>query len=718
MPSQDSSTRKTVNTLVRGLITESTDLTFPVDATVDELNCDLRLNGERRRRKGLALEDGGVFHSVGATTGSLFRVQIWERVGDTIDLEFCVVQTGSQISFFERQRGSVSNYPKSFNIDLNDYAVGNNNPEDFPIATSNILGWLVITSGACETLIVKYAEDTDTISVEVVPFNIRDFKRKVTSNTFDEQPLALSKEHEYDLKNMGWDTAKIEEFFASEASYPPRNTFWWSGKNSDGDFSVEDYLKVYSGNSFAGNGHFILDLFSQDFTGASSVEGFAKTLISNRFSESVVFAGRVFFCGLSSSNNSSKVYFSNTVVGSEDIGLLYQRGDPTSEAEPDIIDSDGGEINIGEADTIIKLFSYGSSLIVFATNGIWEIKGPDGFFTASSYIIDKISDLGTESKESITDMEGSPFWWSKTGIHTLVRDNVTGRPQLQNLSQPTIQTFFEEIPNSVRSLCRGVFDKTDRIIYWFYPDVSSGLSNLFNNVLLLNVNLGSFYPWRIESADSKHIVGGFYNFPESSQRVDSSVVSGVLNVLVGVDNVTATSSSRIAATAEESQLKVMVFSETLGVSFAEFKDRGFSDWGVPYSSYFETGYDFQDNLWQDKQCDGVVCYYTLTEDGVSDDGEGNLKLDNPSSCFMQVKWDGATSASTYKWSREYQTYRLTRVVLPDTAGSVDFGFSKVKTLTRVRGRGDSIRMRFRSEDGKDFRFQGYEAIVGKPRTFI
>ena len=53
-------TQKVINTFIKGLITEAGELTFPPDASVDELNCDLRRDGSRRRRLGVVPESGNV----------------------------------------------------------------------------------------------------------------------------------------------------------------------------------------------------------------------------------------------------------------------------------------------------------------------------------------------------------------------------------------------------------------------------------------------------------------------------------------------------------------------------------------------------------------------------------------------------------------------------------------------------------------------------------
>ena len=48
--------QKATNNFVKGLITEAAELTFPEGASVDELNCDLRRDGTRRRRLGVEYE--------------------------------------------------------------------------------------------------------------------------------------------------------------------------------------------------------------------------------------------------------------------------------------------------------------------------------------------------------------------------------------------------------------------------------------------------------------------------------------------------------------------------------------------------------------------------------------------------------------------------------------------------------------------------------------
>src|SRR4030066_994020 len=62
---------KQINAFVKGLITEASPLTFPENASLDEENFDLDLNGSRKRRLGVDYETGYTLTSTGFTTAEL-----------------------------------------------------------------------------------------------------------------------------------------------------------------------------------------------------------------------------------------------------------------------------------------------------------------------------------------------------------------------------------------------------------------------------------------------------------------------------------------------------------------------------------------------------------------------------------------------------------------------------------------------------------------------
>lgn len=89
--------QRTVNTFVKGLITEASELTFPENASVDELNCSLERDGTRRRRKAVALEVGAVTSGAVIPQGGVVQTASWYNVAGLTNLEFLVIDRKSVV---------------------------------------------------------------------------------------------------------------------------------------------------------------------------------------------------------------------------------------------------------------------------------------------------------------------------------------------------------------------------------------------------------------------------------------------------------------------------------------------------------------------------------------------------------------------------------------------------------------------------------------------
>src|SRR5690606_10914411 len=120
---------------------------------------------------------------------------------------------------------------------------------------------------------------------------------------------------------------------------------------------------------------------------------------------------------LNSQKNGGRILFTKVIEDRNDYNICYQTHDPTAEDISDLLDSDGGVINIPDAYGINRLYAYGASLLVFAENGIWVIKGVDDVFKATEYSVSKISPIGLSNEKTFVSADGTPFWWSRSGIH-------------------------------------------------------------------------------------------------------------------------------------------------------------------------------------------------------------------------------------------------------------------------------------------------------------
>ena len=111
-------TQKVVNTFVKGLITEAGELTFPEDASIDELNCLLDRDGSRRRRLAAKVEDSNVLSTFVINNTFVFTTGKWKNVDGTAGLDFVVVQAGPTLYFYNTAQEPYSGQQKSFSVDL------------------------------------------------------------------------------------------------------------------------------------------------------------------------------------------------------------------------------------------------------------------------------------------------------------------------------------------------------------------------------------------------------------------------------------------------------------------------------------------------------------------------------------------------------------------------------------------------------------------------
>lgn len=722
--------QKTVNTFIKGLVTEASEMSFPENASSDELNCELLKNGARRRRKALAYETNYQESSFTLEAGDFVHNQTWTNVSGLSGVEYLVTQVNNMVYFYDKSFQTVSAGLKSYSIDLDDYSAANGfEPAEEPIQASSISGYLILTSAAINPIRVKYVDST-SIDVALVPISIRDFDFQYTGSFSSEYYPSISDlggstsgatflNYKYDLYNMGWssrNTGRGTDAFTywdnNNSDYPSRNKPWWIGKNSDQEMDVGKHRKVGGGNTLGSNGHYILDLFSKNRSSASGIAGLTTVTETARFRATAPYAGRVWYAGLDSATNGGKVFFSKVVENELDLGKCYQADDPTSEDTAGVVDSDGGYLLIPDASNIRALFPMGSVLLVMAQNGIWAVGGVDQVFKATEFFVKKISPFGLSSARSLVDAMGTPIFWDVSGIYTVSMDGQS--EGVQNISQP-IKSLFDAISNSKKAEVQSTFDRLNKRVYWLYPSNSETVAHRFTRMLVLDLELGAFYPWEVSaSEDDQHVVGSFFLSGFGAADTDFSVLSGVDDVLVGADTVITTiESSGIVDT----DIKFCVKTENDTLTFGSFYDRGFLDWGTTdYTSFAETGFDFMGDATLKKNSPYVTSYLRRTEENFVSDGGDGYVADYPSSCFLVVKWDLSRDSS--RWSDPSQIYRLVNypIVNPNDL-TFDYPYDTIVSRTKVRGKGRVLRMKFYSETGKDFYLIGWESVVAKNPRF-
>ena len=408
--------------------------------------------------------------------------------------------------------------------------------------------------------------------------------------------------------------------------------------------------------------------------------------------------------------------FSQLVRSRQDFTKCYQEGDPTSRDNNDLVDTDGGFVRITGANKIVSMINLESNLIVLADNGIWAVSGGNDYgFTATNYKSSKLSSFGCISAKSVVVEGGRVFFWSEDGIYIIAKDN-TGALIVNNITEKTIQSFYEEIDNTAKAKARGVYDPVAKRIRWLYKSGTSFTLSSETSELILDTTLTAFYPNMFPSAPafSAEIVGLFASEPFRRSVTNTTVVVGTDVVLSGTDTVVVEEEAQFTGA---QSVRYLLAVKSGGGSFytiGYLNDVEFRDWknvdgvGVDAKAFLVTGETTGGDSAIAKQVPYLTMHFERTEQGVTPE----LIPDNQSGCLIRMQWDWSKNALSNKWGPLQQAYRQRRAqYIVSSDDEYDNGFSVVTSKTKVRGRGRSFALYMETEPYKDCRPLGWNLSV-------
>jgi len=719
---------KAYNTFVKGIITEANALTFPENASIDEANFILNRDGSRQRRLGMELEENAVLKAVEGIVGDIednaYQVFRWDSNSSSGQQSYAVIQTGLYVHIYTISDSNVSG---SFvtSVNISPFLTGQYSlPQTFNLSFAAGKGKLFIAGRHINPFYIAFNKTgpDQYLYTSAIYIKIRDFEGVDDGLQINENPTTLSSLHKYNLYNQGWSYGAAvagwdSSYYSVFKKYPSNAQIWFLGKNSEGFFDSSILSSIDFGNTPAPKGHYIVDAFDIDRSAVSGIEGIAKQTDISRPSSVAFYSGRVFYAGLRSTsasfNNNGKIYFSKILEVEGDEGKCYQEADPTSENYSDLIDTDGGVIIIPEVDVIKKLVAIQGSLLVFAGNGVWEVNGAGSNFSATNYAVRKVTEVGAISSDVIVQVEGNVMYWADSGIYVLSRDgsSVDGLYSSKSVSLTTIQSLYDNIPSESKTKAKLIYDNHNKVIRGLYSDDGFG----YTKELVFDLALQAFYKNEIASSDTYKIIGAF-SLPTSGGNVITYNVTTISG-----DNVTTSTGDQITIdtivnSSIAPKVKYVVITTSKQLTFAEYKNSSFLDWGTEnYSSYLITGYEIAGDTMRSKQINYIVCHFKRTESGFTD-VSGSLQYLTPSSCLLQAWWDFADSLDGGLVGQQFQAYRLTRPYLPYGSGdSFKYGQSVITTKNKLRGRGKALSLKFESEEGKDMHILGWAiSMEGRP----
>lgn len=753
-----------VNKFNAGLITDASPLTTPDNSSLDEDNFVLNIDGSRNRRYGMDLEDGHVvitsptpFSTSSATAVTTFK---WTNAGGDPNRFVLVTQVGTTLDFFNLGEDAVSSGHFAREI-----LPGSDHTKRFSFASVD--GMLVMVNGDKDVYVFQLNGNIVSRTSRRILirdfFGVDDFHNGVDitrGNEVANRPTGgITTAHLYNLRNQSWGIPRLRGnmeslhdpiiTFNEENGVLPSNAdsvvyaLYPDAEDADNRvvdrFFSKDLYNNPPGTTRAAQGYYIIDALDRGLSRLIEDQknrarypaiswafgGITHDETPSGATTIAEFAGRVFYGGFPgtvisgdghSPKLSSYVMFSRLVDSLADIVSCYQAGDPTSKEFPDIIDTDGGFIRVNGAYGIQKLVNLGSALMIIAKNGIWRlVGGSDNGFTATAYIVEKISDKGCTSPDSIVVVDNGVMYWSDDAIYFISPDQF-GSWQSSNISFGRIQKFYDDINIEDKQLAYGEYDSYERKVRWLFRNSTRSTEPV--RELVLDLQLQAFYTNTI-----KQLQGEVYPRPAAmyiglSYQISNTEVGVLANneqVVVGLNNVIISSGERLGVNQRElGYLVITAVSPTIQYSFAKYSDTRFRDWakvngvGVDADGFLVTSYMSGSDFQRDKRIPYITTHMRRTEVGYTE----NMEPINPSSCLMQARWDWADGDKSGKWGREFQVYRYRRNYLPQDANDDhDNGFSTVITRSKLRGNGKVLSLRFRTEPGKDLHLYGWSMII-------
>lgn len=399
------------------------------------------------------------------------------------------------------------------------------------------------------------------------------------------------------------------------------------------------------------------------------------------------FAGRVFYAGTDYGSLATKIFFSQVIEADAQYGKCYQVADPTDERISDLVATDGGVIVIPEVADVQCLLPYGASLLVFAYNGVWQIgPGEGGYFSANSYSIRKITEMGCAGARTVVLAEGTPLFWSINDIYAIVQDENTGFLVPRNLSLGKITTFYSGISMPHRLAAQGTYDDVSKTVSWLHSIEGEGGPYDYRRMLSLDQRFGAFIPHKFGVEGEGRIVTSFTVLVPPPQGVPRLRI-------------------------------VSVDTDGEALTLGTLTDTTFMDLGSQEQpAYILTAYDSAGDPATKQTTPFVHVFSRKTEIGFTQAGNQYTPI-GASSTLMQARWDWSDNSVAGRWGTPQEVYRRARLYIPSDPNTDTFadGVPLVVTRNLVRGRGRTLQLLFKAGPGKDSWLQGFKVYYNKAR---
>ena len=747
------------NTFVGGILTEANPINYPVGYTLDEENFILQGDGTRRRRKGLVSQPGNANISLqtGAPVRGLFT---WKNANNTGD-DVLIIWQGTLLSSYAVGTTIIIAPPyayTSYTSNLVKTFLDHDDGTTITAVTTFQNKLIVFYKDApFDTFSTDPSDDTIDIPAYKVFrwsgatlieeqgytfFNIRDYSGDINKLAFDDNPVTLTEEHHYNLLSKGWNTTNITQYFTDTGTYPSLSQNMNSGLDAaTGVFTSAWVDLANSGEAEQPGGRYIINAFAQGYGRGGilfSKEGYSEAAIKaaldltgtgGEILGAAEWAGR--FCTLVNITGSSStkagdtpaILISEPFSTFEDLGNAYRKNDPTSRDFNAPLATDGLIFTLDDIGQPLAIYRSPNGLLITSSRGVFELFARDGIFEPQAISVRRISTIapllntidGTSSRHPIL-VNDDLYYLSEGGVIGCKYDSNTRNYSTMNLSEAKIDRLYKTLVGTVNGgQAQGFYSESSKTVRWLLnrsraDSIRVGVSGFYDMELVYDLTLGAW---------TKNV---FQQATESAGYANSG--RGV----VGLAEVLQLPRDLIDTYKFEYSNTYLVCIQDAGLAFPpnlvwKFMHQDNGDmldthWSLDASevdvpAFLQTGYINAGDSQRFKQTNYIVPSFIRTEDGFTDDGNGNLTPTNESSCIISAWWDYADDETHPKVNPSFEAYRYNRLYIPSgPADTFDYGQSVITTKNRLTGRGRALSLRFESSPGKDCRLLGWGMDLG------
>ena len=398
-------------------------------------------------------------------------------------------------------------------------------------------------------------------------------------------------------------------------------------------------------------------------------------------------AGRVWYAGIAEKEWSDTIFFSKIAQRAIGYSRCYQENDPTDPDFNSLSSSDGGTIVIPNLGNVKRMLTYGSGLLIFSDQGVWEIGGGQrGLFTAKAYSVNKITEDECSSSYSPVVIGDRVIYTGPRGIHQIQPNEFTGATESVNISEQLVQTLWNDIPSANQKVVQTVYDSARKRVYFLYGDTGDSI-NVYANALVYDLRLKAFYKF-------------------------------AFNVTATAGPMTAYAITDADSSESNQKVKWLCMLTTTTVDMCDMNQSAYLDYDGAEAPlpYMITGWDNLGDFQRRRQTPIITVFSKRTLTGFSAAGSG-LDADNDSSTLMTAMWDWtedpASANITGKTGSQNEVYRAPRAFQPSGVGTLvavpanDDGYPVYTTRNKVRGRGRVLQLRFDGAATKDSHLLGF-----------